>query len=539
MLGKKPWFFSKHEESAPEPEPATLPTETTCPVPSRSRIAGLWVLVLAIVFIALLWLPSFASVALLAAALLICPSEVIRQRILSERVLSKHPTATEKLSQPNVRYALAGVIFFLGCIVSPKLGQLSVASYLDLQLASVDVVRAVEYSKDPVETFDYVTTDGQAVKFSASDEVDATSVGVQPVTVELAESAFTKRVEVEMVVQDTQAPRIVLAEKQVQVELGTPYDIKSNIKAVTDPVDGALKEVSSEPKSYGTQSKTEVFYNQGWYLVKGNVNTNTVGTNTVLVRAIDRHGNETSKYFQVEVVDPLDGVTLTAKTKVLEYSKKTVDANILVTCSDADTKVTANNQVDLSKVGNQEVSYTLNKGKSERVDEVEFEIRDTKSPTISLASDTLEIDKGGSFDPYANITSVNDDVDGALPRVDTEPDSNGIGWYTITGSYDVDKASKYFLTVVACDCNGNRVTKEFSLKVNNPPVASTGFPTDYETGGKPDPGTSYVINTNTGKFHYPSCRDVKRIAAHNRWDVVMTRDEVVAMGYVPCKHCNP
>lgn len=50
---------------------------------------------------------------------------------------------------------------------------------------------------------------------------------------------------------------------------------------------------------------------------------------------------------------------------------------------------------------------------------------------------------------------------------------------------------------------------------------------------------SYVINTNTGKFHIPSCSSAKRIAAHNRWDYEGTRDEIINMGYQPCKRCYP
>ena len=49
----------------------------------------------------------------------------------------------------------------------------------------------------------------------------------------------------------------------------------------------------------------------------------------------------------------------------------------------------------------------------------------------------------------------------------------------------------------------------------------------------------YVINTNTGKFHEPSCSSVKQIKDANRWDFTGTREEVIEMGYEPCKRCNP
>lgn len=49
----------------------------------------------------------------------------------------------------------------------------------------------------------------------------------------------------------------------------------------------------------------------------------------------------------------------------------------------------------------------------------------------------------------------------------------------------------------------------------------------------------YVLNTNTKKFHYPSCSSVKAIKNQNRKDYTGSRANVIAMGYDPCKRCNP
>ena len=53
------------------------------------------------------------------------------------------------------------------------------------------------------------------------------------------------------------------------------------------------------------------------------------------------------------------------------------------------------------------------------------------------------------------------------------------------------------------------------------------------------PVVTYVLNTNTKKFHYPDCASVDEIKPKNRLDVSWDRDEVIAQGYVPCKRCNP
>ena len=91
-----------------------------------------------------------------------------------------------------------------------------------------------------------------------------------------------------------------------------------------------------------------------------------------------------------------------------------------------------------------------------------------------------------------------------------------------------------------------------------------GIEIDYATGdshvaeGKPEQTTSglqesqagkddtsdheafsYVINTNTGKFHRPDCDSVKKIKRHNRKDIKADRDTLIAQGYTACGICKP
>lgn len=49
----------------------------------------------------------------------------------------------------------------------------------------------------------------------------------------------------------------------------------------------------------------------------------------------------------------------------------------------------------------------------------------------------------------------------------------------------------------------------------------------------------YWVNTNTGKFHYPSCSHAKKISANNLWICSCSRDDLIAKGYSPCKVCTP
>lgn len=49
----------------------------------------------------------------------------------------------------------------------------------------------------------------------------------------------------------------------------------------------------------------------------------------------------------------------------------------------------------------------------------------------------------------------------------------------------------------------------------------------------------YILNTNTKKFHYPTCSSVGDMKESNKKYFTGTRDEAVSQGYVPCKRCNP
>lgn len=68
-------------------------------------------------------------------------------------------------------------------------------------------------------------------------------------------------------------------------------------------------------------------------------------------------------------------------------------------------------------------------------------------------------------------------------------------------------------------------------------------PAPQESIEEPEPvpapvGTDYILNTNTHKFHYPTCGSVKQMAEKNKQAYSGSRDDVIAMGYDPCKRCN-
>ena len=52
-------------------------------------------------------------------------------------------------------------------------------------------------------------------------------------------------------------------------------------------------------------------------------------------------------------------------------------------------------------------------------------------------------------------------------------------------------------------------------------------------------GTDYILNTNSMKFHLPSCSSAADISDSNRQEYHGTRDELIGQGYEPCGRCNP
>lgn len=67
-------------------------------------------------------------------------------------------------------------------------------------------------------------------------------------------------------------------------------------------------------------------------------------------------------------------------------------------------------------------------------------------------------------------------------------------------------------------------------------IAQTGDePTVQSATGR----QKYILNTRTGKFHLPDCPDVKQMKASNKEKYTGTREELLDLGYDPCKHCNP
>ena len=50
---------------------------------------------------------------------------------------------------------------------------------------------------------------------------------------------------------------------------------------------------------------------------------------------------------------------------------------------------------------------------------------------------------------------------------------------------------------------------------------------------------TYVLNTNTKKFHKPDCASVGDIRSSNLSEYSGIREDIIRRGYEPCGRCKP
>lgn len=121
----------------------------------------------------------------------------------------------------------------------------------------------------------------------------------------------------------------------------------------------------------------------------------------------------------------------------------------------------------------------------------------------------------------------------------TSPESavKSVTWYssnnkiaTVSKNGKVTAVKAGTVTITAKSSNGLKATCKVTVKEKSDTTV---------TNGAANGNLTYVLNTNTKKFHLSSCSSVKDMKDKNKQEVTCSRDEVIDMGYVPCKRCNP
>ena len=107
--------------------------------------------------------------------------------------------------------------------------------------------------------------------------------------------------------------------------------------------------------------------------------------------------------------------------------------------------------------------------------------------------------------------------------------NNKVATVSSKGKVTAKKAGTVTITVKTS--NGLKATCKVTVKGKTDTAATNS----NSSSGK----CTYVLNTNTKKFHLPSCSSVDDMKDKNKKEVSCSREEVIDMGYSPCGRCHP
>lgn len=159
---------------------------------------------------------------------------------------------------------------------------------------------------------------------------------------------------------------------------------------------------------------------------------------------------------------------------------------------------------------------------------IDYTNSDSKLSDGTIASITLNYTKYalevGQSKTLVAVTSP----ESAVKSVTWYSSNNKIATVSKNGKVTAVKAGT--VTITAKTSNGLKATCKVTVKEKSDTTV---------INSSANGNITYVLNTNTKKFHLPSCSSVKDIKDKNKQEVTCSRDEVIDMGYVPCKRCNP
>ena len=130
-----------------------------------------------------------------------------------------------------------------------------------------------------------------------------------------------------------------------------------------------------------------------------------------------------------------------------------------------------------------------------------------------------------------------------MEAMSIEDDGEGIEFcvyvYNIQDCIDIDYSDGDSSLQSGCSVSDSSQSSSNSGSGSNSSGGGNNNFNSSDVSGTTDMSADYILNTNTMKFHYPSCSSVKRMSDKNKQSFHGTRDEVIAMGYDPCGNCNP
>ena len=117
-------------------------------------------------------------------------------------------------------------------------------------------------------------------------------------------------------------------------------------------------------------------------------------------------------------------------------------------------------------------------------------------------------------------------------------DGTSLSW-SVDATQDYRDGDEVAAGAAVTDAAGAADTTGTSGAADTVDSAAQASGGDAAAGNTADVTGEYVLNTNTKKFHRPSCSSVAQMSPENKAAFSGSREELVAAGYDPCKRCNP
>ena len=190
-----------------------------------------------------------------------------------------------------------------------------------------------------------------------------------------------------------------------------------------------------------------------------------------------------------------------------------------------------------------DITFTIEKNNlkvatEKRASSYELSAGDGKNGSVSsFSGNDIVIPQGTAFVLNTNSKKFH------LPNCDSVKDmsAKNMQFSNLTAG---ELQNKGYVPCKKC-CSGVSVQKSVSQKDSDSITHNNSTQNNVTQNNVTQSGVTqssvgvYVLNTNSHKFHIPTCSSVGDMSSKNRQDVNLSRDEILAQGYVPCKRCNP
>ena len=340
---------------------------------------------------------------------------------------------------------------------------------------NIELVYGQEFSTDLVAVSDNHDTQSELVITADTSSLNINQLGEYTIRVTATDqfqNATTKEVLVNVV--DKEAPAFQIIGSQAGYTIEVPVKGSTNISAYITAADNVDGDVTP-------------FIEQSAQL-----NTDTLGLQTITVQVSDSSGNVNDETFYFNVMDTQAPVaTLTKGDAVTLNYGESFDLKNYLTYKDnfdEEVEVTVEGSVDTKNEGAaQEITVTATDSSgNQTVNTLTFNIKDTAAPEIVLSKSSVDILTGASINPKSYLTSATDNKDGDLTsKVEISSiDTSSAGTKTVTYTVTDSEGNKAQATLkVNVSSMGSKILAVAATKLGTPYVWGATGPSSFDCSG--------------------------------------------------------